>query len=188
MKYFTGALFSTILIVSCAPQKNNPQAGFMQNLSALCGKSFAGKLVSTDDSDKDLAAKPMVMQVSECSEDAIHIPFHIADNHSRTWIISKTPNGLRLKHRHNHEDGHADSVSMYGGDTDNMGTATRQTFPVDQFSKDMFMREGLDVSITNIWAIDITDKVYAYELRRKNRHFRVEFDLSAEIAAPPNPW
>jgi hypothetical protein len=31
-------------------------------------------------------------------------------------------------------------------------------------------------------------RTFAYELRRPNRHFRVEFDLSRPVPAPPPPW
>jgi hypothetical protein len=30
--------------------------------------------------------------------------------------------------------------------------------------------------------------MFAYELRRPNRHFRVEFDLTRPVPAPPPPW
>jgi hypothetical protein len=35
--------------------------------------------------------------------------------------------------------------------------------------------------VTNVWAVEVTDKVYVYELRRPNRHFRVEFDLTKPL-------
>ena len=188
-KIITSAAIGAMIFLSGCTQKTAaPQTAFMNSLSALCGKSFAGKLVSTDEADKDFASKTMVMNVRACTDTEIRIPFHVDEDRSRTWILSKTETGLRLKHRHNHEDGHADAVTMYGGDTDDPGTATRQTFPVDQYSKDMFVREGLNVSVTNIWAVELTDKIYAYELRREGRHFRVEFDLSKEIKTPPAPW
>lgn len=177
---------STIALSAC--MSTNPQDQFMDNVRALCGKSFAGTLVSTDESDQKLAAQPMVMHVASCESEEIRIPFNIGDNRSRTWVISKTTSGLRLKHQHNHKDGHADKVTQYGGDTIDMGTASRQEFPVDQYSKDMFVQEGLNVSVTNIWAIDITPTVFAYELRRENRHFRVEFDVAHEVDTPEKSW
>ena len=45
------------------------------------------------------------MHVRECSEDAIRIPFHVGEDRSRTWVVTRTANGLRLKHDHRHEDG-----------------------------------------------------------------------------------
>ncbi|MCF6293879.1 MAG: hypothetical protein L3J04_10850 [Robiginitomaculum sp.] len=187
VKYFA-LLVIFGLLAACSTKPASSQEQFMDNLREICGKSFAGKLVSSDDVDHDMAKLPMVMQVAACSDAEIRIPFHVGDNRSRTWVITKTGDGLRLKHQHNHKDGHEDKVSQYGGDTIVDGTASRQEFPVDQFSKDLFMTEGLDVSITNVWAVEITKDIYAYELRRKNRFFRVEFDLSKPVAAPHDPW
>ncbi len=184
----TAIISSAIVLAACTQQSIDPQTAFMENLGALCGKSFSGRLVSTDESDKDFASKSMIMQVRECTADEIRIPFHVGGNSSRTWIISKTNTGLTLKHQHNHEDGHADAVTMYGGDTALAGTSKRQEFPVDEYSKAMFTANSLNVSVTNIWAIEITPKIYAYELRREGRHFRVEFDLNQEAPAPPTPW
>ena len=117
------------------------------------------------------------------------MPFHVGDDHSRTWVLTRTPEGLRLKHDHRHEDGSDDAVTMYGGDTAKAGTASRQEFPVDEFSKEMFKGEGLDVSTTNTWAMEIEPKQkFAYELARPGRLFRVEFDLTKPVATPPVPW
>ena len=53
----------------------------------------------------------------------------------------------------------------------------------------LFRREGSPQSVTNVWAIEIhPGRMFAYELRREGRHFRVEFDLSRPVAAPPPPW
>ena len=175
-------------VLACASKPNiSAQDQFIANLKTHCGKAYAGKLVSTDAADKDMAAQPMTMYV-DCIDGGLRIPFTVGDNRSRTWVFSKTETGLRLKHQHNHKDGSEDKVSQYGGDTADMGTATRQDFPVDEFSKVLFLKTGLDVSVTNIWAVEITPEIYAYELNRKNRHFRVEFDLSKEIPTPPKPW
>jgi hypothetical protein len=89
---------------------------------------------------------------------------------------------------------------MYGGDTGDEGTANRQDFPVDQESIDLFKREGLDVSITNIWSVTVdpdgTDGAkFVYHLDRstergaaENRNFKVRFDLTKPVEAPPAPW
>ena len=181
-------LCSALALMACQPQAATPQDAFFGALSQYCGKAYAGKLVSTDAVDADFAPKKMVMHVRECSDTTIRIPFHVEDDHSRTWVISKTDNGLRLKHDHRHEDGSEDAVTQYGGDTANAGTAARQEFPVDQFSIDMFKKEGLEASIVNIWAVEVTGTIYAYELRRPNRHFRVEFDMTKPVETPPAPW
>ncbi len=173
---------------SCAPESAPLQDAFFNAVTAHCGKAFAGRLISEDEVDRDFASEVLVMEVRSCSGEEIRIPFHIGDDRSRTWVLTKTDDGLRLKHDHRRLDGSPDAVTMYGGDTVGEGTAMRQEFPVDQFSAEMFTREGLSASVTNVWAVEITAAAFAYELRRENRYFRVEFDLAKPIANPPPPW
>lgn len=162
---------------------------FFNKLSSYCGKAFAGKLTGFNESDTKSFSGAAVMHVRNCSENEIRIPFHVGEDHSRTWVITKADAGLRLKHDHRHKDGSEDKLTQYGGDSINEGSATRQEFPADAFSKAMFEREGMKISMDNTWAVEVTDNnIFAYELRRPNRHFRVEFDLSKPVAVPPAPW
>jgi hypothetical protein len=115
-----------------------------------------------------------------CTPGEVKIPFAVGDNRSRTWLITRTGTGVRLKHVHRHDDGSEDKVSRYGGDTAAAGTATRQEFPADEFSKQLFLTNKLERSVTNVWAVEAAPgKHFAYELRRPNRFFRVEFALAA---------
>lgn len=162
---------------------------FFASLSTLCGKAYEGRVVSTDTQDKDMAGQRLVMHVRDCSADTISIPFHVGDDRSRTWVISRTGAGLRLKHDHRHEDGSEDVLTQYGGDTTDGGSATRQQFPADAFSKALFQRAGNPASVTNVWAVEVAPaRRFAYELRRPERFFRVDFDLSRPVAPPPPPW
>lgn len=184
-----GATALALAACASAPAPASPQAQFFANLRALCGQSFEGRVVTTDAADASFASERLVMQVRECSDDEIRVPFHVGENRSRTWVITPTESGLRLKHDHRHEDGSEDTLTQYGGDTANEGTAERQEFPADQFSQTLFVNNNIPQSVTNVWAVEVhTGRMYAYELRRPNRHFRVEFDLTQPIAAPPPPW
>lgn len=175
--------------------------GFFNRLSGYCEKAFAGRLVSNETPDADIAGVPLVMHVRNCTDREIRVPFHVGKkdggwDRSRTWVITRTPDGFRLKHDHRHEDGTPDNVTMYGGDTVSAGTTRRQEFPVDPESIDLFKREGLGRSVTNIWAVEISARdtkapIFAYELRRigeNARFFRVEFDLTNPVSPPPAPW
>jgi len=182
---------AALALASCAsaPAPASPQDQFFANLSALCGQSFEGRVVTTEAADADFASQRLVMQVRECSETEIRVPFHVGENRSRTWVITRTGEGLRLKHDHRHDDGSEDVLTQYGGDTANAGTAERQEFPVDQFSRDLFVANNIPQSTTNVWAVEVhPGRIYAYELRRPNRHLRVEFDLTRPVPAPPAPW
>ncbi len=169
-----------------------PAHAFFTGLSALCGKAYAGRVVvdTPTPANDPFAGKPLVMHVRECSADVIRIPFHVGDDRSRTWVVTRTASALRLKHDHRHQDGSEDAVTQYGGDIVDAGTAQRQAFPADAASKAMFLRERLAVSVDNTWAIEwVPGRSFTYELSRPNgRLFRVEFDLTSTVAAPPPPW
>ena len=169
-----------------------PADAFLAAIRTHCGQAFAGRvLVDTPASaNNPLADKLLVMHVRECSGDTTRIPFHVGDDRSRTWVLTRTAQGLRLKHDHRHEDGASDKVTMYGGDTAAAGTAQRQAFPVDAESIVNFNANGLTASVNNTWAIEIeSGKRFRYELSRPNgRLFQVEFDLSRPIPPPPAPW
>lgn len=185
MKQLALVVAALLFLSACAtlPVPAGPQDAFMARLSALCGQRFEGRLVTTDAADADFAGKRLLMHVRDCSTDEVRIPFSVGEDRSRTWVITRTASGVRLKHDHRHADGTEDAVSQYGGDTAVVGTAGRQDFPVDQFSKDLFTREGRTVSNTNVWAVEVQPgQIFAYELRRANRHFRAEFDLTRPVA------
>jgi len=181
------ALFAAVaaLLSGCAstPVPTGPQDVFMARLNALCGQSFEGRVVTTDAADARFAGQRLVMQVRDCSPTEVRIPFSVGEDRSRVWIVTRTAEGLRLKHDHRHEDGTVDVLHMYGGDTTGAGTAERQEFPVDAFSIALFNANDAAVSTTNVWAMEVRpERTFAYELRRANRHFRVEFDLGTPLA------
>ncbi len=180
------ALPACAAIVPAAP---GPRQLFFDRLRALCGHAYAGRVASGDAADREMAASRLVMEARRCSDNEVRIPFHVGDDRSRVWVVSRTAGGLRLKHEHRHRDGSEDTRSRYGGDTVSAGGAGRQEFPADAFSRALFVREDIPESITNVWAMEIAPgQVFAYELRRPGRHFRVEFDLSRTVAPPPPPW
>ena len=199
-------------LAACATAPTSPglsgaQEAFWSALQSHCGKAYAGRLVSDDARDADWAGKAMVAHWAECSDTRTAIAFHTttgmeaqagepAWDRSRTWLVTRTDDGLRLKHDHRHEDGEEDAVTQYGGDTLSAGTARGQDFPVDAFSIGLFERTGLAASTTNVWRIEVDpagtpDARFAYRLTRANdptRLFRVEFDAGAPIAPPPPAW
>ena len=194
-------LFATLLLAlapagcAVAPARAPAADAFLSAIAAHCGKAYAGRIVANEPkpaAPDAFEGKRLVMHVSGCDAPTarIEIPFHVGEDRSRTWILTRTgTTGLRLQHDHRHADGSADAVTLYGGDSAGAGTATRQEFPVDAESIDLFRREGLDASVENTWAMEIHPRVFAYELTRPGgRRFRVEFDLARPVEVPPVPW
>lgn len=186
-------LAAILTMAGCATvPKSSPADQWFSLLTSLCGQAWEGRLVSSDPADAAFVGQTLVMDVRHCTENEIRIPFHVGTDRSRTWVISRTASGLRLKHDHRHEDGSPDNLTMYGGDSRGGGTKARQEFPADAESIAMFTAQGRSVSNSNIWAIEVGPSIFAYELRRPpgpaQRFFRVEFDLRRPVAPPPPAW
>lgn len=187
MKSLTTLAVATVALAlsSCAtaPSAPSPQDRFFANLAALCGQRFEGRVTTTDAADADFRSQRLLMHVRDCSAQEIRIPFWVGEDRSRTWVITRTGEGLTLKHDHRDPQGNPDGLHWYGGDTASAGTATRQEFPVDDFSIELFNAGYASVSTTNVWALEVNPGVdYVYELSRPNRLLRVSFDLTRPVA------
>ena len=183
---FIGA---SAVLASCQPDLVTADQ-FLASFSDYCGKAYAGKLVSNDAVDASFAEADIVMHIRDCSGQEVRIPLHVGENRSRTWIISRTETGLRLKHDHRHEDGEADAVTMYGGDSRADSADPEFAFPADEFSKAKFEAEGIPDSMQNTWVVELDPHrdLFAYQMSRPNRFFRLEFDLSNPVDLPPPAW
>lgn len=170
----------------------SPAMQWFEGLRALCGQAFAGKvIIDTPPQPKDVfLGKALVMHVRTCGEAELRVPFAVGEDRSRTWVLRRVGEALTLAHDHRHEDGSSDEVTLYGGRTAAPGTRNRQEFPVDQQSIDTFQRAGLAASVHNTWAMELwPGRRFVYELSRPGgRLFRVEFDLTRPVPAPPPPW
>ena len=170
-----------------APPPASGQGDLWSALQALCGQAFEGRLAEgTEPSDAEIGKQRLVMHVRSCSEGELRVPFHVGENRSRTWVITRVGDGFRLKHDHRHEDGSEDAVTQYGGDTREVANPLSLDFHADALTAQM-----LPASATNIWTLSAEPgKTFSYALRREasGRRFRVEFDLTRPVPAPPDPW
>ncbi|WP_213611719.1 hypothetical protein [Pseudoalteromonas sp.] len=193
MKLLTAAalmLASTGVLARPAPLVSIPSHdGFFDNIAAHCGKAYEGKVtVDNATGPSSFAGKKLVMHVRKCTDSELQVPFHVGDDASRTWIITKTGSGLSLKHDHRHKDGSDDVSTMYGGHTVDAGFANVQSFPADQYSKELFVSQGIPQSMGNTWQMYIYPEQFTYRLIRQGREFRVDFDLKKPITPPAAPW
>jgi hypothetical protein len=185
-------LFAALVATACGPAADStvtagPQDEFWAGLQDLCGRAYAGRMVEGSPGDTIFEGRDLIMHVRQCSDDEIRIPFHVGDDHSRTWILTRLEEGgLRLKHDHRHRDGMESDTTQYGGDTRDEGTAQRQEFPADEFTASL-----IPPAATNIWTMEVVPgRTFAYALRREgtDRRVRIEFDLTQEVPTPATPW
>ena len=182
-----GLFFSSAVAQTDVPSIPSHDA-FFSAISELCGKAFSGTVTVDNDSSDTFANKQLIMHVRRCDDTQLQIPFHVGDDASRTWLITKTGSGLSLKHDHRHSDGTEDTLTQYGGHTVDAGWAQVQSFPADQYSKELFVEQAIPQSVGNTWQMYIYPERFTYRLIRQGREFRVDFDLTKPIAAPPAPW
>ncbi len=164
------------------------QDEFFDRLSQLCGKAYEGNITVNNANDGNFTDKKLVMHVRKCSNQQLQIPFHVGEDASRTWIISKTGSGLSLKHDHRQQDGSYHTSTMYGGHTVDGGWPAVQSFPADHYSKELFIAQQIPQSIGNIWQVYIYPEKFTYRLVRQGREFRVDFDLTKPVSLPVTPW
>jgi hypothetical protein len=97
------------------PQPADVHAAFLANLSEHCGQAFLGQVIHVPEEDPYFTGDPeLIMHVRECSPDEVRIPVHLGDDHSRTWIFTRTAGGVDLRHDHRHPDGTPEPNTFYG--------------------------------------------------------------------------
>ena len=188
--FFTAYItaFSALTSAASAPLVSiDTHDNFFNAIKAHCGKAFIGE-VTKDNVGSTFGGAQLVMHVRECSDTELHIPFHVGDDASRTWIVTKTGAGLMLKHDHRNEDGSFHTSTMYGGHTDSRGYNEVQSFPADAYSKQLFIDSGINASTDNVWQMMIYPKRFSYRLVRPAREVQVDFDLTTPVDLPKTPW
>lgn len=165
-------------------------AQFFQQLSLQCGKAYPGKLTLEPPGDEMLTGTELlIVHFRECSETQLKVPFHIELeasqdwNRSRTWIFTKHPERLELRHDHRTKQGEDDDVTMYGGFSHGEGTLIRHEFQSLERTAESGYFRG--------WRIEIEPGVrYTYGTVRGNEwSWRIDFDLSKPLTElPPAPW
>ncbi|PKP36875.1 MAG: hypothetical protein CVT98_06895 [Bacteroidetes bacterium HGW-Bacteroidetes-15] len=189
MKKILGFILLAIIAMSCGTSTNNekkedttscPKAEtqqlFLKNLASLCGKSFGGTEAFVMEGRESWANKKFVMHVTLCDSNEVHIPFHLDNDHSRTWKFIMEDEGLRFRHDHRHPDGTPEDQNLYGGYADGNGTALKQFFPADQYTYDL-----LGDGINRQWNVILSDdlSLLSYQLLYAGELvFQADFDLT----------
>lgn len=168
----------------------DPQQAWWDRVQELCGNAYAGEVIRFHpDLDTGWLDRHVIMHVRECSEEEIRIPLHVGDDRSRTWVLTRTDDGIRLKHDHRHEDGTEDESTWYGGDAAGAGTVSRQEFPADEHSRELFRERGHSAGLQNVWIMEVhPGDHFIYNLTRPDRDFAARFDLTTPVDPPPAPW
>jgi len=185
------------LAVACSPadtpdeatDRPGPEAdagrerAFLDHYARYCGAAYEGRSVMVDlGDDHPLDGARLRMTLERCTADEVRIPFQVNDDRSRTWILSRTDEGLHLAHDHRYEDGTEHAANFYGGYADGGGSQTKQFFPAD----DRTIADRPARAI-NVWSkeFDLDDERYYYRLYLEGElRYEAEFDLSRPLPLP----
>ncbi len=155
------------------------QQAFFDNLSGLCGSSFRGEETYMAPGRESWAGKDMVMHVTLCEPARLYIPFHLGEDHSRTWMFLVEDGRLRFRHDHRYPDGTPEELTMYGGYANDSGTPFRQHFPADEYTIEL-----LTDTLQRQWNVVMDEgmQVFSYQLQYKGvLVFQADFDLTQPL-------
>lgn len=186
MKRITSIILLVTWINSLLYAQEPTGAGkFWESMEKHCGKSYEGTIIAGGREGDGFTGQKLVMQVLECKTGTIKIPFYVGDNKSRTWILTRQDDYIKLKHDHRHKDGSPDSITFYGGTASNSGTEAMQVFPADEETCKL-----IPYACGNVWWMTINEKVFTYNLRRigSERVFTVSFNLEKPVLYKEKPW
>lgn len=179
------------------PTSEETIMAFMGNFTPYCGQTFRGKSTFIDlGEDHPLEDAELTMIVQHCSEDEIRIPFHVRDDRSRTWILTRTPDGLRLAHDHRYEDGTEYEANFYGGIAmDNNGAFEhypRELHPSESilfYPADQLTLADRPAREINVWSteFDHKEQKYFYRLYLYGElRYEAEFYLAYPVSEHPH--
>lgn len=158
------------------PAISETEQAFLNNLASLCGQSFRGEEVYMQEGRESWADREMVMHVTVCEDTHVHIPFHMDEDQSRTWMFLAEDGRLRFRHDHRYPDGTPEAQTLYGGYADGTGTAFKQHFPADAYTIDL-----LTDTLNRQWNVVLNEEMttFSYQLQYHGEIvFRADFDLT----------
>jgi hypothetical protein len=155
------------------------QEAFLATLALHCGQAYHGVITQRPETDTLFRGDEILtVDFRRCEANRLEIPFHVEENRSRTWLLTRTTVGIDLRHDHRHPDGTPESgtSTWYGGHTLAAGSSDRQEF----------LRTGARTG----WAIEVVPhERYTYGTINEGEWvYRLDFDLTTPVDRPPAPW
>ena len=183
--FFTGCREQTGSKADDEPQYGSAlidpaEKAFFNNLAQYCGWSFSGEQVFMAEGRESWAHMEFIMHVTVCEDNRIYVPFHLDDDHSRTWMFLVEDGRLRFRHDHRHDDGTPEEITMYGGYGNGKGTALMQDFPADDYTCEL-----IPTSCDAVWRVELSEDLRSYSymlLYHDELLFHARFDLENPVA------
>jgi hypothetical protein len=168
----------------------SPPDAWWGRMMEHCGNAYEGRLAVAPEGDEMLRGDELlVVHFRECGAEEMRLPFHIQRgpedwDRSRTWIFTRTEEGIYLDHDHRRPDGTPDEVTHYGGHSMGEGSPMQQVFLYTDYE------EYDPAGPHRGWRVEIEPHSrYTYgTFRGEGWRFRVDFELARPVEPPPPPW
>lgn len=173
----------SLLLLSCLTpvfaETTDARELFFERLKAFDGQTVEGETdLILGSANDEMANAKLVLRFQTHSDKEIRVPFQVDENFSRTWILTRSDEGLLLKHDHRQPDGTPDEVTNYGGWATSDGTAARQFFLADEETRKLFPH----ADDTAGWSLEIApeqDRLLYFVTNKSEVRYRAVFDLSS---------
>ena len=168
-----------------------PKGAFWDQLTALCGNAYEGRVTTNYSADRDWKRDRLILDVADCSADGVVINFNRSDDRTRICTVTAMPDGGIGFHISRTEGAGPEGIGTYGGISTEGPDAMAQVFPIDAESKAMFEELRIILSTQNVWSftIDPEAQTLSYHVHRIDSERGLEFDLSTPVpVGMPDGW
>ncbi|QMU29790.1 hypothetical protein [Adhaeribacter radiodurans] len=153
---------------------------FYQSLESLQGKMMQGQTIYPEGKYVPFVGQEIAMAVSSCTKNEMRIPIYIGGKIYRTLILERTPAGFLLKHENKKEDGRSNEINLYGGHTQDNGTAFMQFFPADTYTKNL-----MSLTSPSVWTLAFSSdrSTFSYLVESDGKlQMQIDFNLNDYLA------
>ena len=191
-----GAAAASILILAACSGPPEEHALF-EALEPYCGQAFGGQVTRDEAAMDALSGEPLVLHLRECTGNTLSMPLHIGNARGLILVLTRTRDGLELRHRVLRPDGSPARTDGYGGSSGETSTPLRAIFPPDGPAPEIEtpsvagLVTGAGRTHQLEWQASDTILVYGFGpggIGADAGTLRIAFDLSTPVSPPPPPW
>ncbi|WP_146153500.1 hypothetical protein [Adhaeribacter arboris] len=157
---------------------------FYQSLGNLQGRMVQGQTIYPEGKWTPFAGQPISLEVTSHTKSKMRIPIYIGGKVYSTLILERTPTGFLLKHENKTENGQSHEINLYGGHTNNNGTAFMQFFPADTYTKNL-----MRLSSPSVWTLAFSSdrSTFSYLVESDGKlQMQIDFNLNDYLATNSN--
>jgi hypothetical protein len=137
------------------------QGEFFANLFENCGETFSGQVSEMQETQNDISGETLIATFQTCTEEEVQIALAENGNALRTWIVSRSDDGLQLNLRNANAGDPTMEATGFGGMANDEGSANSQVFEASDSTA-----EAMGDTDAGVWTLGIEDGQFSYALEQ----------------------